>query len=154
MLRLPPRSTLADTLFPYTTPFRSRTRGEAARLYRRVTRSATGQSACARAVCRAPVHGARRTAGLLRRWCGRSAPAAGFSHSPLRAPTKTARARRAGLLFQWRLLGGLVALGFADRHQLDFEHQHMSRAELHSGATLALAEVGTDVDLVLQARRH
>src|SRR3546814_945621 len=81
MLRLPPRSTLADTLFPYTTPFRSRTRGEAARLYRRVTRSATGQSACARAVCRAPVHGARRTAGLLRRWCGRAAPAAGFSHS-------------------------------------------------------------------------
>src|SRR3546814_9203549 len=48
----------------------------------------------------------------------------------------------------------LVALGFADRHQLDFEHQHLIRADLHAGATLAIAEFGRDVELVLRARRH
>src|SRR3546814_5637893 len=46
MIRRPPRSTRTDTLFPYTTLFRSSPRTGAARRYRRVPRRRRRSSCC------------------------------------------------------------------------------------------------------------
>src|SRR3546814_19402887 len=63
MLRRPPRSTRTDTLFPYTTLFRSIRRCRAAQ----PERPATGQQGPARA-CAFPRCGSTKWSCVLRRW--------------------------------------------------------------------------------------